>query len=166
MRTKLLARSGLRTYAVVFETGDEPVSGLVAFARDERIDAAHLTAIGAVQRATVGWFDPERRDYRRIRVDAQLEVLSLVGDITAPPAGATDPVVHIHAVLGRDDGSTLGGHLLEASVRPTLEVMVTETPSALRRRHDPATGLALIDLDLSTAPDGAMQGDNHGSNRR
>jgi predicted DNA-binding protein with PD1-like motif len=49
-------------------------------------------------------------------------------------------------VVGRSDGSTLAGHLLEARVRPTLELMITETPTQLRRRHDPESGLALISL--------------------
>jgi predicted DNA-binding protein with PD1-like motif len=167
MRSKLLAEGELRTYAVVFDQDDEPLSGLVRFARQERLDAAHLTAIGAVRRVVVGWFDLDRRDYRRIELDEQLEVLSLVGDVTRPaPAashrdgdGAADPTVHIHAVLGRSDGSTVGGHLLEASVRPTLEVLLTETPAELRRRHDPATGLALIDIDESKTPATAGEGE-------
>jgi uncharacterized protein len=152
MRSMLLSDEPLRTYAVVFEPGDEPVAGLTAFARGESIDAAHLTAIGAVQRAVVGWFDLDRREYHRIEVDEQAEVLSLIGDITLPGEGDSDPKVHLHAVFGRSDGSTVGGHLLEASVRPTLEILVTETPAHLRRRHDAATGLALIDLATSTAP--------------
>jgi uncharacterized protein len=166
MRARLLTDGPLRTYAVVFDPNDEPLSGLVAFARDERIDAAHLTAIGAVRRATVGWFDLDRRDYRRIELDEQLEVLSLVGDITGPAPDGSDPIVHVHAVLGRPDGSTVGGHLLLASVRPTLEVLLTETPAQLRRRHDPATGLALIDIDASTTPAAAGGGGTNGPNRR
>ena len=152
MQTELLSHEPLRTYAVVFEPGEEPVRGLTTFARDEAVDAAHLTAIGAFERAVVGWFDLDRRDYRRIEVNEQSEALSLIGDITQPGAGDSDPTVHIHAVLGRSDGSAVGGHLLEASVRPTLEVVITETPAELRRRHDPATGLALINLAPRTAP--------------
>jgi predicted DNA-binding protein with PD1-like motif len=168
MRAALLTNGALRTYAVVFDSNDEPLGGFVAFAREERIDAAHLTAIGAVRHATVGWFDLDRRDYRRIELDEQLEVLSLVGDITGPvPVGeATDPIVHVHAVLGRRDGSAVGGHVLAASVRPTLEVLLSETPAELRRRHDPATGLALIDIDASTTPATAGGGGTNGPNRR
>ncbi|HEU4573149.1 MAG TPA: PPC domain-containing DNA-binding protein [Candidatus Limnocylindrales bacterium] len=166
MRSRLLTDGPVRTYAVVFDPGDEPLSGLVAFSRDHRIDAAHLTAIGAVSHATVGWFDLERRDYRRIELDEQLEVLSLVGDVTGPAPGGSDPIVHVHAVLGRHDGSAVGGHLLVASVRPTLEVLLTETPAELARRHDEATGLALIDIDASTAPAGTKPGGTHGTNRR
>ena len=57
-----------------------------------------------------------------------------------------EPKVHAHVVLGRSDGSTRGGHLLEAHVRPTLEVMLVESPAHLNKQHDPESGLALIRL--------------------
>ena len=55
-------------------------------------------------------------------------------------------VAHLHAVLGKADGSVVGGHLIEAYVRPTLEVILIQPPSYLRKRKDPETGLALIDM--------------------
>ncbi len=150
MRYKRLSDEPVRVFVVVFEPGDEPVRELTGFAERESVDAASVTAVGGFERSVVGWFDLEKRDYRRIPVDEQTEVLTLDGDITCAeqklgaPAGG-DRKVHCHVVLGRRDGSTVGGHLLQAAVRPTLEVMVTETPAQLRRRHDPSTGLALID---------------------
>ncbi len=147
------AGSRPRMFAVVFEAGEEPVSGLRSFAEDAGVDAAQLTAIGGFERATVGWFDLEAQDYRRIEIEEQVELLSLVGDVTLAEQADDQPRVHAHVVLGRADGSTVGGHLLEARVRPTLEVVVTDAPATLRRRHDPATGLALIDPQPgSTAP--------------
>ena len=56
------------------------------------------------------------------------------------------PALHLHAVLGKADGSVVGGHLIEAYVRPTLEVILIQPPSYLRKRKDPETGLALIDV--------------------
>jgi Fe-S oxidoreductase len=55
-------------------------------------------------------------------------------------------LVHAHVVLGKSDGSAHGGHLLEAHVRPTLEVTLAEAPRYLHRKHDPESGLALIRL--------------------
>jgi predicted DNA-binding protein with PD1-like motif len=75
-------------------------------------------------------------------VPEQVEVVSLVGDVALGEDGG--PKVHAHAVLGRSDGSALGGHLLEARVRPTLEVILTELPGHLQRRHDRESGLGLI----------------------
>ena len=149
MRSRLLASTGgLRTHVVVFEAGDDAVAGLGEFATGARLAGASFTAIGGFRRAVVGWFDVEARDYRPIEVEEQVEVLSLVGDVTTPgpESDSSERTVHVHAVLGRRDGSTVGGHLLEAIVRPTLEVVVSETPGHLQRRRDPATGLALIDL--------------------
>ena len=62
---------------------------------------------------------------------------------------------NIEEVVGRFDGSTLGGHLLEAHVRPTLEIVMVESPKHLRRKFDPASGLALLDFGSETAADGS-----------
>jgi uncharacterized protein len=145
MKTKLLNRGPERTYAVVLETGEDPIECLTRFASDEKLDCARFTAIGAFANALLGFFDLQRKEYEQIVVDQQTEVLSIVGDIALGVAGGK-PQLHAHAVLGKRDGSACGGHLIRASVRPTLEVMLVEAPSYLRRRTDSATGLALIDL--------------------
>jgi uncharacterized protein len=132
----------------VCDPGDEAVSALMQFARSEQLEAAQITAVGAFEHATVGWFDRAARDYRRIQVNEQCELLSLIGDVAA---GQDGPVVHVHAVLGLSDGTTRGGHLLEGRVFPTLEAIVTETPARLRKVMRPDIGIALIDLDQSEA---------------
>jgi predicted DNA-binding protein with PD1-like motif len=141
---KLLHQSGgLRTFAVVFGVGDDPVKGLEQFARDHGITGAQFTGIGALSRAVIGYFEWERKDYKRMSLDEQVEVLTLAGNIGRKNG---DAALHAHIVLGRSDASACGGHLLEATVRPTLEVIVIETPRHLWRRADDSTGLALIDL--------------------
>jgi predicted DNA-binding protein with PD1-like motif len=143
MRTKRMHEiSGQATWVVVLETGDEAMVCLKRFAEDESLDSASFTAIGAFERGTLAYFDWERKEYLPIRVDEQVEVASLTGDIVLGPDG--DPVVHAHAVLGRRDGSALAGHLQEGHVRPTLELILTETPGALRKKMDEASGLPLI----------------------
>src|SRR5687767_6268628 len=117
MRSKLIQdRAGERTYAVVFDAGDEVMAGLRAFAREAGLAGAHLTAIGAFSDAVLGFFDPEAKEYRKIPVPEQVEVLSLIGNV-AERGG--QPEVHAHAVVGKRDGAAFGGHLLEAHVRPT-----------------------------------------------
>ncbi len=91
----------------------------------------------------MGWFDRDAKDYRRIHVDEQCEVLSLIGDIAVSDAG---PQVHAHVVLGLRDGSVRGGHLLSGEVWPTLEVIVREAPTQLQKTSRAELGLALIDL--------------------
>ena len=105
--------------------------------------AARFTAIGAFAEATLGYFDWQSKEYRKIPIREQVEVLSLVGDIALEDG---EPKLHAHVVLGRSDGTTRGGHLLEAHVRPTLEVMLVESPEHLHKEHDRESGLALIRL--------------------
>ena len=144
MRSKQIhEEQGQKTFALVFDTGDEFMSELTSFAEDNDLSAASLTAIGAFSGATLGYFDMEKKEYEKIPVEEQVEVLSLVGTI-APKDG--EPQVHAHVVLGRSDGTTRGGHLLEAHVRPTLEVVIIESPEHLQRRTDEETGLPLINL--------------------
>ena len=146
MRAKQIHEErGQKTFALVLDTGDEVVSELTNFAKDNGLDASSLTAIGAFSDARLGYFDMERKEYKEIPVEEQVEVLSLVGDIAPKDDG--EPQVHAHVVVGRFDGTTRGGHLLEAHVRPTLEVVVTESPEHLQRRTDEETGLALIAIE-------------------
>ena len=142
MRAKLLNERPEKTYALIFDTGDEVVKNLQAFAREQHLAGSHFTAIGAFREATLGYFDWSTKDYRRIPVSEQVEVLSLVGDIARDEKG--EPKVHAHVVVGRADGTTRGGHLLEAHVRPTLEVILVESPRHLQRRYDPESRLGLI----------------------
>ena len=143
MKTTLLhEHQGLRTFAVVLATGDEVMASLTSFATEHRLATTQFTAIGALSRVVVAFFDWESRRYQNIPIDEQVEVLSLLGDITLD---ADKPKVHAHIVLGKADGSAHGGHLVEAVARPTVEIILTETPTHLRRRFDPASGLPLID---------------------
>ena len=142
MKAKLLQEQGAKTYAVIFSTGDEVKSGLLSFAREKRLAGSHFTAIGAFSDVTLGYFDWETKAYKKIPVRGQVEVLSLVGDIALKENG--EPEVHAHVVLGKADGTAWGGHLMEAHVRPTLEVILVESPKHLQRKHDEETGLALI----------------------
>ena len=143
MKARLLHESaGQRTFVVVLETGDEVMSSLTAFAREQNLSAAQLTAIGAFSDAVLAFFDWEAKEYSRIPVEEQVEVASMIGDVALDPKG--EVALHVHLVLGRRDGSALAGHLNEAHVRPTLEVVVTESPEHLRKVKDPESGLALI----------------------
>ena len=144
MKSKVIfEREGLKTYALVYEKGEEFVSVLESFTEQHQLNASYFTAIGAFSEAVVGFFDRKNVDYLKIPVKEQVEVLSLSGNITLSDKGYK---VHAHAVLGKADGSTVGGHILEGQVWPTLEVIVEESPKHLLRKTDPETGLALLDL--------------------
>lgn len=147
MRAKLLSETGgQRSFSVVLETGDEVMACLLKFAQAEKVEAGQLTAIGAFRDAVLGYFDWERKDYVRNAINEQVEVAAFNGDIAVGPDGK--PALHIHCVLGHRSGAASAGHLLQANVRPTLEVVVVDSPAHLRKRHDPVSGLALIDPAL------------------
>jgi predicted DNA-binding protein with PD1-like motif len=133
-----------RTIALVFASGDEVVTTLTAWCREQTVGAARFTAIGALSDVVLGWFDWQAKTYREIPLNEQVEVLSLAGDVALQD---DQPAVHAHIVVGRSDGTAHGGHLLRARVRPTLELVLDEAPSHLRKRHDPESGLALIAPD-------------------
>jgi len=135
-------RDGLRRFVVVLAAGDEVIQALTSFAAEHQLGGSQFTAIGAFSRAVVAYFDWSAKQYRHIRIDDQVEVLSLLGDIALD---GSKPKIHAHTVLGKSDATAHGGHLIEAIVRPTLEVVVTELPRKLHRRFDPESGLALID---------------------
>lgn len=148
MKSKLVsAREQAQVHIVVLDSGEEAFAALTRFANESGISAASLTAIGAFDRATVGWFDFSSKSYRKIEVNEQCEVLSAIGDIAVGDDGK--PSLHVHIVLGLADGSTRGGHLLTGTVRPTLEVVLTEVPAMLRRKKRSDLGIALIDLEVS-----------------
>jgi len=144
MKTRLIDAASEKTYVVIFDKSDEVASGLLDVAKNYNLDAASLTGIGAFSDVTLGYFDRERKEYKKNPLAEQVEVLSLIGDIAVKEDGT--PQVHAHVVVGRSDGTTRGGHLLEAHVWPTLEVVIVESPAHLRKKTDPETGLALISL--------------------
>ena len=143
--TKIAGDAGSESRVVVLDSGEEAFAALTKFANDAGITMASLTAIGAFEKATIGWFDFDKKTYKKIEVEQQCEVLSAIGDVAVGDDGKAS--LHVHVVLGLADGTTRGGHLMKGTVRPTLEVVLTDTPTHLRRKKNADIGIALIDLD-------------------
>lgn len=151
MKSQLLRDERERTWVLVFEIGDQVVAGLERFARANDLQGAHFTGIGAFQDVVLRYFDWESRAYEDIPIREQVEVLTMTGNLARAEG---EPRIHAHLVVGRRDGTTRGGHLKEARVRPTLEVILTEEPEHLTRRHDDESGLPLLSLEPDERPDG------------
>jgi predicted DNA-binding protein with PD1-like motif len=144
MKAKVLSENAAeRTTALVFDPGDNVMQTLGRYVVEHNVTAARFTAVGAFSEATLGFFDVAKQDYEPIVVREQVEVLALIGDVATCDG---IPTVHAHAVLGRRDGSACGGHLLEARVRPTLELMLVQSAATLAKSYRREFGLALIDL--------------------
>lgn len=144
MKSKLIQDGQEKTFALVFDTGEEVTAGLLRFANEQKLAGAHLTAIGAFERVTLGFFEVTTKEYKKIPIHEQVELVSLMGNIAQDDNG--DPKLHAHVVVGKSDGTAHGGHLLEAHVRPTLEVVVVESSRHLRRTMRHEFGVALLDL--------------------
>ena len=115
-----------------------------AFASEQKLASASFKAIGALSSVKLGWLNWETKQYEpSVSLDEQVELVSLIGDIALKDG---EPQVHAHAVVGKRDGTAHGGHLLQARVRPTCEVVLTESPAHLKKEFDPAAGIALIKL--------------------
>ena len=133
-----------KTYVLVFKTGDELTSGLKQFASEQNLQGSSFKAIGAFSSVKLGWFNWNTKKYEiAVNLDEQVELLSLIGDIADHDG---KPEVHAHVVVGKSDGTAHGGHLLEAKVRPTCEVILTESPRHLQKQIDREAGIALIKL--------------------
>jgi len=141
MRSKRLDPTPHETWVLVFEPGDEPVSLLTTFAAEKDILAAQISGIGGFSDAKLAFFDLHDKEYKPIPVNEQIEVMSLLGNIAQYE---NKPKLHLHCIIGRRDGTTMGGHLLEAHVRPTLEVFVTVYTDHIVREVDDATNLPLL----------------------
>ncbi|AYV75291.1 MAG: DUF296 domain-containing protein [Terrestrivirus sp.] len=135
------SNNSTKTYVVIFSVGDEIFSGLTEFANKYNITGAHFTAIGAMSKGTLGWYSPEKKAYKKIHIDGQAEICSLIGNIALYNG---KPVVHAHTVVAPNDGITKGGHLIEGYVWPTLEVFVTVESNPILKSFDDKTGLVLI----------------------
>lgn len=144
MKSKMINDGAERVFILVLDQGEEAFKAITEFADREKVTGASVSAIGAFSQAKVGWFDFAAKKYKPIEVGEQCEVLSLLGDVAQGDDGKAS--LHLHAVLGMQDGTLRGGHLLSGAVQPTLEVTITETVVHLRRKKRPDLGIALISI--------------------
>jgi predicted DNA-binding protein with PD1-like motif len=120
---------GGRTYRVTMTKGDEIISGLTDFAEKYHIRHAHLTGLGAIGKGLFGWTDVERRvGQKKIEINQEAEIVSMVGSISPDRDGTT--MVHVHGSVALQDGSVKGGHWHEAHVSIIAEIYVTEEEAA------------------------------------
>jgi predicted DNA-binding protein with PD1-like motif len=150
LKVKLLSESnGVKDYVLVFADNDEVLSGIAEFAMKYNVKCAHFTAIGAFKKVITGWYDTPKKAYKLNHINQQVELVSLVGNITT----LNDrPIVHAHIAVGFSNGKVEGGHLVEAYTFPTVELFLTVEPTPLYKSFEPNIGLYLIDVDANPKP--------------
>jgi hypothetical protein len=121
--------------------GSSVTEEIIRIAAAEGIRTATVEAIGGVDRLTIAYYNREKRSYDEHRYEEFLEVTSLFGNLTTRDER---PFLHVHGNFGRRDMSVIGGHVISASVFPTLEAVLTPTTNIALRRLDEETRLTLI----------------------
>ncbi len=118
-----------RTFEVTMRKGDEVASGLTEFAEKNHLTGSHITGIGALNHVVLGWYDPEKRAYKKNVIDEEVELVSLTGNVAIENG---KPFVHAHVVVALKDGTTRGGHLLEATVALEFQGFVVDNEPAAK----------------------------------
>jgi predicted DNA-binding protein with PD1-like motif len=132
-----------RNLLVSAEHDSDLVQFVTELAEKKRINAAAFTAIGALKRAKLGFYDEEKHEYQEITVDSPQELASCIGNISIKDG---KPFVHVHAVLADKDGNTKAGHLFEGIVF-AAEIHLRELKGAkLERKYSETTKLSLWDI--------------------
>jgi predicted DNA-binding protein with PD1-like motif len=133
---------GAREYVARLEHGRDWRGQIEAFADAEDIDAAFFLGLGAVQDATLYFYDQDEQAYDPIEFDEPFEVVPAVGNISWL---YDERFAHTHVTLSREDGSVVAGHL-ESATTFAGELWVRTFDATLERQHDPVTDLDLWDL--------------------
>jgi len=126
---------------LVVAKGEEVVSALDAFAREHNLQSAWVSGIGGSAKITIGFRDPERKEYLWRTYDGPLEIISLQGNLARVN---NEPFWHLHGTFAGADYIAIGGHVKEVVVGLTCELFITPTPLRLTRHHDEDTGLKLL----------------------
>ena len=139
----------MKNHVLVLKTGDDALAAITKFAKRNKIEGASFSAIGAFREATIAFWLADKltytavKEYEHIEVAEQVEVLTLTGNVSR---AGNQVKLHSHVILGRRNGATVGGHLVRAVVRPTLEVFLIDYATRLARHRDQTTGLWLLDM--------------------
>jgi predicted DNA-binding protein with PD1-like motif len=142
VRAKLLGvDDGGADVQLVFEPSAEVVQTLQDFVRKNAWKSVHFVGLGACTDATIGYYDAMKKDYVKIALTQQMEIVSLVGDAAQDNE---HEAFHAHIALGFADGTLHGGHLFESHVSPTLELMLRGSSVPMARRHDETSNANLL----------------------
>lgn len=131
------------SYLVRLDTDEEIIGAITRFVDDRRIDSGSVSGLGSVHHAVLGYFDRATKEYLRRTIEADCEIVSLVGNIAVKEG---KPFAHVHVTLGTRDFQALAGHLFEGKVAATCELVVRALPGLVLRKHDAASGLWLLDV--------------------
>jgi predicted DNA-binding protein with PD1-like motif len=134
-------------YLLVFTDPDpeDVIAAINAFAAKYNIASGRLQAVGSVKSATLAWWNNDTKQVEKYPADGQFEVVSFLGNL-ATPAAEDCQRVHAHAVLAGKGGTLIGGHVVNMTVRASLEVSLTTFIVPVTRAFNNTFNLCTIDL--------------------
>jgi predicted DNA-binding protein with PD1-like motif len=115
---------------------------LTDVAREQGIEAATFTAVGALKQAKLGFYDQEKHVYVESVLAGPQEIASCTGNISIKNGA---PFVHVHAVLADQAGLVRAGHLLAGRVFAEVN-LIELVGEKVTRKRDAVTGLSLWDI--------------------
>ena len=130
---------------IFVEKGEKIMETITNYCKENKIDNAAVTGIGAVESTTIGAFDPASKDYIKVDFPDVLELVSFIGNITLKDG---EPFVHAHAVLGDHGMQVIGGHVFEMTVAVVGEFVLQKSETKIRRELNAEIGLATWCTDL------------------
>lgn len=131
----------LQTSILVFEKGEDIISGIKKYCRNNNIDGGWLSGLGAVSKAEVAFYDLNRKKFIQKEIKEEMEIASLIGNVAT---FENDIATHIHVVLSDKNMKPLAGHLISATVAATCEIRMEVFDQPLKRKYNNHIGLNLI----------------------
>ena len=131
-----------RSFLGRFECGDDLLSALTDFCKQNKIKMGVFNLIGAVQKAKMGYYNQEKKEYVDcIDLEKKLEISACMGNISLK---YNEIMVHAHITLSDYEGKTYGGHLRPGTIIFAAEFFIQELSGGqLIRKKDEKTGLPL-----------------------
>lgn len=130
------------SHLLILKRGEELIKTLDTFAAKNNLNGGWVNVIGGASSVTLGYYNPETREYQWRTFDEPLEIIGLQGNLAYVDG---EPFWHIHGTFSRADYSVIGGHVKECTIGLTGEVCLTPHATKLTRIFDDETGLKLID---------------------
>ncbi|QES90920.1 DNA-binding protein [Rhizosphaericola mali] len=138
------ARKVGTTYIVSLNDKTSILEDLTDFVKSEKITAGSIVGIGAINEATLRFFDPTTKNYVDKKFSEQMEVSNITGNISEV---LDKPMLHLHVTLGRSDYSALAGHLLDGKIRGAGELYVYPVDSKIIKVKNENVGLNFYDFE-------------------
>lgn len=132
-----------KTFFIRFEPGEEILTGLKSFCDNENVKLATVQAIGAINKVIIGFYDLSKKEYFPRTITGDHEITSLNGTITEMNDSA---YIHLHITIADEENKVIGGHLNEAIVSATCEMVVTEISGKVNRYYNKDIGINLLDI--------------------